>query len=411
MNTLSQPTDIQTETPSRSIGAFTLADVLENTQKIGLLDDTLVEVVLSVYISKELNKQNPLWLMLVGNPSSNKTQLVSLLSKAMDTYMLDILTSNPFISGLGKKDKPQDLLPLLDGKCFIIKDYTSFFGRSEETVKQLLSDMVSIYDGTFSKHSGARGTVRYEATFSHIGCVTPLGLSTRQQYMNMVGARFLTIRVPELEEEQRSHCFDIAWSTDFKEKVTVAAGAASTLVTNLCNGIRKFGVQIAPFSSALKNEINLLAELVARARGEVRTHSQKFVNEEGEEISYQEIEEVQIEEPFRAMHQLKTLCTALTILREKKEVTTQEVMTAKRIAFSSMPINRAEVLSVFKNERKLSAKDVADKLRRNYKTVKRHLDQLLYLHVLKAEKDIDGKTTNYFPEPKFEKLILSDSML
>ncbi|TSC57250.1 MAG: hypothetical protein Greene041662_1009 [Candidatus Peregrinibacteria bacterium Greene0416_62] len=43
--------------------------------------------------------------------------------------------------------------------------------------------------------------------------------------------------------------------------------------------------------------------------------------------------------------------------------------------------------------------------------MKRHLDQLLHLKVLKAEKDIDGKTTRYFPDPKFEKLILKDFVL
>ncbi|TSC57251.1 MAG: Uncharacterized protein Greene041662_1010 [Candidatus Peregrinibacteria bacterium Greene0416_62] len=290
---------VGTQTPSRG-NAVTLADVLKRTKRIGLLDDAIVEVVLAVYISKEVERYNPLWMMLVGNPSSNKTQLVTLLSKARDTYMLDVLTTNPFISGLSKKEKPQDLLPLLNNRCFIVKDFTSFFGRSEETVKQLLSDMVSIYDGTFSKHSGARGTVRYESTFSHIGCITPMGLSMRQQYMNMVGARFLTIRVPELREDQRAQCFEIAWSSDFKARVTEASEAASELVTSLCDGIRAYGVQLAEVPKTLQEEINILAELVARARGEVRTRTQKFVNEEGEEVSYQEIEDVQVEEPFRA---------------------------------------------------------------------------------------------------------------
>ena len=164
-------------------------------------------------------------------------------------------------------------------------------------------------------------------------------------------------------------------------------------------------------SKELQDEINLLAELVARARGEVRTKSQKFVNEEGEEISYQEIEDVQIEEPFRAMHQLKTLCRALAILREKEEVTAEEVKTAKRIALSSMPVSRAEVLSAYRTQPKMSAKEVSDVLDKNYKTMKRHLDQLLHLKVLRSEKDIDGKTTNYFPDPKFEKLILKDFVL
>ena len=100
-------------------------------------------------------------------------------------------------------------------------------------------------------------------------------------------------------------------------------------------------------------------------------------------------------------------CRALAILREKEEVTAEEVKTAKRIALSSMPVHRAEVLSAYRTESKMSAKQVSDLLDKNYKTVKRHLDQLLHLKVLRSEKDSDGKTTRYFPDPRFEKLILS----
>ncbi|MDP6575774.1 MAG: hypothetical protein QF755_04785 [Candidatus Peribacteraceae bacterium] len=412
---LSPPVPEQwTETPSSTGGQkppVLLEDVLERTRTIGLLDDDLVEVILAAYISKEIERRNPIWIMLVGNPSSNKTQLVSLLSKATDTVMIDVLTTNPFISGLGSKDKPQDLLPKLNGSCFIVKDYTSFFGRSEETVKQLLSDLVSIYDGTFSKHSGARGTVRYEAAFSHIGCVTPMGLNQRQRYMNQVGARFLTVRVAELTDEQRAECFDVAWSEDLKDRIAAASQAASNYITALCEGIREYGVQLETVPAEIRTQLNLLAELVARARGEVRTRTQKFETEEGEVKTFEEVEEIQKEEPFRALHQLKALCRSLAILRGKDAVTEKEFLTAKRVALSSMPVQRAEALAVFHEEPKVTAKEGSDILDKNYKTVKRHLDQLVHLGVLRRDKDIDGKTWIYEPDPKFSSLILPPSTL
>ncbi|MBU1124114.1 hypothetical protein KJ652_06040 [Patescibacteria group bacterium] len=400
--------DVRTKTPmgGGKKPPLLLEDLLEHTKSIGLLDNDIVEVILAVYISKEIERTNPIWLMLVGNPSSNKTQLVSLLSKAPDTVMIDVLTANPFISGLGKKEKPQDLLPKLNGSCFICKDYTSFFGRSEETVKQLLSDLVSIYDGSFSKHSGARGTIRYEATFSHIGCVTPMGLNLRQRYMNMVGARFLTIRVPELTDEQREHCFGIAWSDDFKTRVTKASEIATGYVMALCDGIKKNGVNISPVDPVIRKQLNLLAELVARARGEVRSKTQQFETEEGEIKTFEEIEEIQKEEPFRALHQLKALCRSLAIVRGKEEVGEPEFLTIKRVALSSMPVQRAEALAVFHEESKITAKEGSDILKKNYKTVKRHLDQLVHLGVLHREKDVDGKTWIYEPNPKFSTLVL-----
>jgi hypothetical protein len=403
---------VRTETPSGDTKPpLTLEEVLGHTRTIGLMDDDLVEVVLSVYISKEIEKRNPIWIMLVGNPSSNKTQLVTLLVKAIDTVMIDVLTTNPFISGLSKKEKPQDLLPKLNGKCFIVKDYTSFFGRSEETVKQLISDLVSIYDGSFAKHSGARGTISYQSTFSHIGCVTPMGLSQRQHYMNQVGARFLTVRVAELTEEQRAECFDVAWSEDLKERIAAASEAASGYVTTLCEGIRQYGIHLAPVDAKIRTQLNLLAELVARARGEVRTRTQKFETEDGEIKTFEEVEEIQKEEPFRALHQLKALCRSLAILRGKEEVTQREFLTVKRVALSSMPVQRAEALAAFQSELKFTAKEGSDILDKNYKTVKRHLDQLVHLGVLRREKDIDGKTWIYEPHPKFSSLILPEPVL
>ena len=35
--------------------------------------------------------------------------------------MIDVLTSNPFISGLSNKENPRDLLPTLDGKVYVVK--------------------------------------------------------------------------------------------------------------------------------------------------------------------------------------------------------------------------------------------------------------------------------------------------
>jgi len=76
------------------------------------------------------------------------------------------------------------------------------------------------------------------------------------------------------------------------------------------------------------------------------------------------------------------------------------------VALSSMPVQRAEALAVFHEEPKVTAKEGSDILDKNYKTVKRHLDQLVHLGVLRREKDIDGKTWIYEPDPKFSSLIL-----
>jgi len=97
-------------------------DVLEAVKHLGENRDYVIKTILAVFISTFLEKREPLWLMIVGNPSSNKTTLVDLLEPLNEVFKLDTMTSNPFSSGQREKEKPKDLLPLLDNKCFIIKE-------------------------------------------------------------------------------------------------------------------------------------------------------------------------------------------------------------------------------------------------------------------------------------------------
>ncbi len=386
-----------------------LADVLELTRQLGFVHDYVVEITLATYISKQLVKKNPLWLLLVGPPSSNKTELVSLLRYAPDTIAIDVMTSAPFISGMKESENPQDLLPQLDGCCFIVKDYTSFFGRSEETVKKLLSDLVSIYDGEFSKHSGSRGTIRYKATFAHVGCVTPQGLKMRQNYMNMVGPRFLTLRIPELTSEEREECLSNAWNDNFKQISIEAAKASISLVISICEHIKKHGLQLEPEEPEIKKQLNNIAQFIARTRGIVDSTTNKFVDDEGKEVVYRDVIGVQIEEPFRALHQIRTLCRSLATVRAKTGITQVEVDTIRKVALSSMPVQRAEVLRQFNFADQLTGRDVAEGITTmSTKTIKRYLEELYHLGILNREKedqDIENSPWVYSTKEQFKTII------
>ena len=95
----------QTQTP------LGMKELMEALGDLGETRDYILRVILAVFISIFFEKKDPIWLLLVGNPSSNKTTLVDLLKGLDDVYRLDTMTSNPFSSGQPKKDNPQDLLP------------------------------------------------------------------------------------------------------------------------------------------------------------------------------------------------------------------------------------------------------------------------------------------------------------
>jgi len=400
------PVHIGTQTP---LGEKTVT--IENLVK-AVSDSTgekrgyIIKVILAVYCSIFLRKKDPIWLMIVGNPSSNKTTLVDLLKSAPDTYRLDTMTANPFSSGQRAKENPQDLLPLLDEKCFIMKEYATVFGRSDEMVKQLISDLVAIYDGEYAKHSPTRGTVRYKAIFSHIGCVTPMGLNSRQKYMNSVGARFLFLRIPELNDSERDEGLDSLIVNSTKESKNDACEIVRIFCEQLKEKARK-KVEIK-FSKEVKKRLKNLANLIARARGIVVTERVSFQNETGNTVSHYETVDIQVEEPFRAMKQLMLLAKSLTMVNEKAICGEEELEILHKIAFSSMPVRRADILKVFNFGESFSAKLASDKLKKNQKTVKRIFDELVALRILDSHKKENELARIYTLKKEFSNFRIND---
>lgn len=392
---------------------WTIEEVLERTRKVGHIDEH-VEVAMAAYLSKNLVRKNPIWILIVGAPSSNKTELVSLFRGFQDVVMIDALTGNPFVSGSRetKAEKAFDLLAQLHNSCYIVKEYTSFFSQSEETVKKLLGDMTAIYDGTFTKHSPTRGTITYNASFSHIGCVTPEALRKRQQYMNMIGPRFLMLRYRALSEPERDAALINAWGEGFNENVLAARRAVKEFMTSLREGIKVNAVRPS-VPADIQGKIDMLAKFTARTRGIVHTEKDTFKDDEGEEVTHMITADVQIEEPFRAQNQFRALCTGLTIIRGKAEATEAELATLYRVALDSMPQNRADALTVFRTQPTVTAKEAAELLQRHQKTIRRHLDELTTLGVLQKEKEemesLAGRLTfpswRYSPVDQFSSIV------
>lgn len=350
----------------------------------------LLLLALASSLSHLVDEKTPLWLMFVGVPSSAKTEIARMLSFNPNVFFLDTLTENAFISGAKNQNgsEPTDLLPLLNGKCFVIKDFTTTLSQREESVRKILGDLTSIYDNSFSKHSPARGTIRYQSFFSVLGCVTPQALNRHQRYMNQIGPRFLFYRVPASNDDEIDHGFEVLWSAkDSVAKFKDAQMKVSAYAYQLSEKIEE--INIGNESPDIMAYLNSLAKFIARARGTVITRQAEFVNDEGEKISFYEPIEIQVEEPYRALLQLRVLARALTIAVDRKNVTLEEMDLVRKVALSSMPADRALLISVLASEeRSWSAKEIADNLGISHRTALRQLDELVSLKIL--TKDAQG---------------------
>lgn len=367
--------------------------VLEAISRIGIVHANVVELVIAAFVAGAMRINPPIWLILVGVPSSFKTELVGLIDLP-GVYALDTLTENAFVSGFLPEDgsEAKDLLPELDGKCFVVKDLTTIFSLKDDVVKKLLGDLTSIYDGSFAKFMGTRGNVRYNSRFSMIGCVTPAILAKHHNYANQLGPRFFFLRIPDLTPDEFKRGEEIAWQTENRQLlIQEARELMSTYVHRIVERVTQDSA-IEPESDEVKTHINLMADFIARGRGTLKAEEKSFEKEENnkkETVEYVEISDVQFEQPWRVLNSLRSLAKGLTLIHGKKAVGREELDLLKPLAMSSMPITRAEMIRVLANENGRSAKSLGISIGKTTKTARTILKQLEALGLVEETEGFD----------------------
>lgn len=371
-----------------------------------------LELALAVVVSQRIAERDgaPLWLLGVGAPSSDKTQTALGLSRMPEVYFLDTLTENSFITGYldPSGEEPKDLLAELKGKALLIKDLTTLFSLKEDIVKRILGDLQSVYDGFFSRFTGTRGNVRYEVSFPILGCITPIVLSTHHRYMSMIGGRFLMYRVLPLNEKEREEGFNVIWNSKDRPK---KLNAFKDLFSSFGHNLLKSQLPLIQETEEQIREINNMAELLARGRAVIRTAKREFISEEsGKPVTYYEVEEIQIEEPWRAVLQLRTLGRSLAWIHGRERITDHEMELVRRVVLSTMPVDRSEVLGLFQNSEHLTSEDAltrklcSEGIGKSYGRANQLLTELVHLKVLGYENN-PPEGYQYRPVDGFDQII------
>lgn len=390
-------------------GLYTFGEVKMKVEAFLPNSGTALKVMLAVAISGIFHNRVMLWLLFVGAPSSGKTELVQLLKGSAHSYCLDNVTLNSFISGERptEKQKVHDLLPELDRKCLVVKDWTVIFSLDEKMTKKIIGDMVGAYDKQLSKHSSRRGLISYESEFSHLGCITPATLNRHHNYLNMIGPRFLcyTIINPSKEEEGKS--FDAIFSNQDRDCLEKQAReAVQSYVTALSEKDPLSTVK--RLSKSSRDYLRIAARFVSRARGIVILQTGSFRGESGNDVTYYEPLEIQIEQPWRAAQQLMELSRYLAFICGKDEVGVEELEIVRQVVISSMPADRSQALRVIlKHDGNITAKELSDESDRSNRTCRRMLDELTSLGILKKTKGSGQLANSYAVEDEFYTFICS----
>src|SRR3990167_674395 len=376
-----------------NLGSLTFAQVQKAVEEYIPNSTVTLKIALAIIASSNFRQKVMLWLLFVGAPSSGKTEILRLFKHADCVYFLDSFTLNAFISGERETDKAKvyDLLPQVNNKCLIIKDWTVVFSLDERMTKKVLGDMVGSYDEELTKFSSRRGQITYDSYFSQLGAITPATLNRHTNYLNMVGPRFIFYTMPDLTDEQEEQCFKNIFSQKDRRKTEKEL---SQLVSAYIDLLSLNSPNLKEIDDEYKQKFRIASRLMARGRGIVIMNAATFENKEGEKISYYELQEVQIEHPFRAIQQLILLAQYLAYVSNKEEITQEEMNIIKEVVISSMPADRSQALRVIINMGgTITAKILAESedFEKSKKTARRLLDELTYLKILKKHQT-DGGT-------------------
>lgn len=117
-----------------------------------LEDEEALEIILAVAIEHDMIG-DPLWIFLIGPPSSGRTELVRALRGCQYCYSISNLTHHTFVSGLARGNYIDiDLLPKIDKKCVVIKDLSTLLSRADGERRAIFGQLRDIYDGSYSPH-------------------------------------------------------------------------------------------------------------------------------------------------------------------------------------------------------------------------------------------------------------------
>lgn len=381
------------ETPMLSAWALrapSLADVIGVFEKWLFLRSTdAISIMLATAVSQQIDGE-PIWMFLVGPPGSAKTETLNSLSNVPNVYMTSSLTPHSLISGANWKDGADpSLIPRLDGKIMIIKDFTSILSLRDTEKDEIFGILRDAYDGKCGKEFG-NGVVRnYESRFTLLAAVTPSIYSLSSQH-TALGERFLKFAISDniahdFEDDIISRAID---NIDAENRMrgeladVVQAYLARTVGTG---HFKKDGLPTIP--PAMKTRIISLARFGARMRGTVTRDTYR-----NDIVTSRPSAEV----GSRLGKQLAKLTQSLAVVHRKSTVGEDEYRLVKKTMLDTIPQRNEDVLRHMlracpTHDQKMSMQDLALATRYPLATVSRILQDMNVLDVVERTALTKGR--------------------
>lgn len=169
-------------------------EVLDTFKKwLHVEDEDGIDLIFATAIASMI-PGDPIWLFVVDPPGATKTEICRAFT-GPHVYSVDWITPQSLISGFrSKKGVSIDILPDLDGKLLVIKDFTTILQKPDKTKDDLFSTLRAAYDGELAVAFGSG--VKRKAVQSRFGILAAVTQEIDHYYKvhTLLGERFLKLR-------------------------------------------------------------------------------------------------------------------------------------------------------------------------------------------------------------------------
>jgi len=236
-------------------------------------DPSAVYVALAV-VAVNRGEGDPLWALVVGPPSSSKTEILSSVAGQPDVFPAATLTEAALLSGTPAREKAQTakgglLREIGEGPAILLlKDFGSVLSMNREARASVLAALREVYDGSWTRHLGVDGgrTLAWQGKVGLLGGVTP-AVDSHHTVMGALGERFVLYRLPEIDADAQARRALDHVGRERQMRVDLARAAGEVLDT-----VDARMLSASP-SDAISEGLVSLATLAVRARSAVERDS------------------------------------------------------------------------------------------------------------------------------------------
>lgn len=336
--------------------------------------------------------------VILGAPSSNKTVSIELFRGSRQSFYTDKFTAKSFVShttGVKKEELPDvDLLPKIKDKFLLTPELGPLFSSRDEDLVENLGILTRVLDGHgYESDSGAHGHRGYngEYMFVQVGAAVDIPRKV-YKYLGTLGPKLYFLRVPKNVKTEADYYSQLK-NDDFGEKNKAIRAALVDYLrwfdrcpyAEKVNGIQKISWDSGKDEKDAVYAIIRLAKLLAHLRGVIPTWETH--DTEGSEYAYAI---PTIEEPDRAMTQLRNLARGHALSEGRNYITMEDLSIVVKVVLSTAVIERVKVFDLLlKHDGRLTTSQITAALNTTSPTARRTMTEFKALGLVAMQDSVD----------------------